>query len=228
MGPPSARTRSHRCSRATGRRARLPETSADSACARTRRRREREGQSLRSSYVTNYCGIATLLVACESQQMPDSSDAGSSVFRLTTNVDDLIARLAEHRTLAGVPRAELEWLATRGDLYDMTPGNLLMASPEMLESLVVVRSGRFAIYVDHGAGPHKVLEWTSGDVSGLLPYSRMSRSIGDVVVDEEGSVFIVHARHFSEMIRECPTITTALVHVMNDRARHFRSSELQD
>ena len=160
--------------------------------------------------------------------MPDAPDAGSSVFRLTTNVDDLIARLAEHRTLAGVPRAELEWLATRGDLYDMTPGNLLMASPEMLESLVVVLSGRFAIYVDHGAGPHKVLEWTSGDVSGLLPYSRMSRSIGDVVVDEQGSAFIVHARHFSEMIRECPAITTALVHVMIDRARHFRSSELQD
>jgi signal transduction histidine kinase len=161
-------------------------------------------------------------------QMTDSSDAGSSVFRLTTNVDDLIAHLAGHRTLAGAPRAELEWLASRGELYDLTPGNLLMASPEMLESMVVVLSGRFAIHVDHGAGPHKVMEWTSGDVSGLLPYSRMSRSIGNVVVDEEGTAFIVHARHFSEMIRECPTITTALVHVMLDRARHFRSSELQD
>ncbi len=141
---------------------------------------------------------------------------------------DLVDRLADHRTLAGAPRAELEWLAARGSVHHMEPGDLLTNVPEMLEALSVLFSGRFAIYVDHGAGPHKVMEWAGGDVTGYLPYSRMTTSPGDMVIDEAGDALVVHSRHFPELIRECPVITTRLVHVMLDRARLFRSSQLQD
>jgi signal transduction histidine kinase len=141
---------------------------------------------------------------------------------------DLVERLAQHRTLGGAPRAELEWLAAHGREYRMEPGDLLTNVPEMLEALSVLFSGRFAIYVDHGAGPHKVMEWAGGDVTGYLPYSRMTRSPGDMVIDEAGDALVVHSRHFPELIRDCPVVTTRLVHVMLDRARQFRSSELQD
>ena len=57
----------------------------------------------------------------------------------------------------------------------------------------VLFSGRFAIYVDHGAGPHKVMEWAGGDVTGYLPYSRMTRSPGDMVIDEAGEALVVLA-----------------------------------
>jgi signal transduction histidine kinase len=141
---------------------------------------------------------------------------------------DIVERLAQHRTLGGAPREELEWLAARGRVHHMEPGDLLTNVPEMLESLSVLFSGRFAIYVDHGAGPHKVMEWAGGDVTGYLPYSRMTRSPGDMVIDEAGEALVVHSRHFPELIRDCPVVTTRLVHVMLDRARQFRSSELQD
>ena len=160
--------------------------------------------------------------------MSDSSNPDVSVPKPSANLDDLMARLEAHRTLGGAPRAELEWLVAHGALYHTEPGDLLTAVPEMIESLSVLLSGHFAIHVDHGAGPHKVMEWRGGDVSGCLPYSRMSKAIGDVVVDEAGDALIVHSRHFPELIRECPVIATKLVHVMIDRARHFRSSELQD
>jgi len=141
----------------------------------------------------------------------------------------LVARLAQHRTLRDAPHDELVWLAQHGEMLQFERGDLLRPNqPSLLESLGVVLSGRFAIYVDHGAGPHKVLEWSAGDVTGLLPYSRMSKPIGTMIVDEPIDVLAVHRSHFPEMIRECPTITTALVHVMIDRARQFRSSELQD
>src|SRR6185436_3033054 len=118
--------------------------------------------------------------------------------------------------------------AARGRLHHMEPGDLLTNVPEMLEALSVLFSGRFAIYVDHGAGPHKVMEWAGGDVTGYLPYSRMTRSPGDMVIDEAGDALVVHSRHFPELIRDCPVVTTRLVHVMLDRARQFRSSALQD
>jgi signal transduction histidine kinase len=141
---------------------------------------------------------------------------------------DLVERLAQHRTLSGTPREELEWLVARGTVYHFEPGELLERLPHLFESLGVMLSGRFAIYVDHGAGPHKVMEWRGGDVSGYLPYSRMNKVIGEMVIDEAGDALVVHSQHFPDMIRECPAVTTKLVHVMLDRARLFRSSELQD
>src|SRR5262245_3738289 len=99
---------------------------------------------------------------------------------------DLVERLAQHRTLGGAPREELEWLAAPGTLYHFEPGELLERLPHLYESLGVMLSGHFAIYVDHGAGPHKVMEWSGGDVSGYLPYSRMNKAIGEMVIDEPG------------------------------------------
>src|SRR5437899_7170214 len=139
-----------------------------------------------------------------------------------TNSAELLSRLPAHRMLGGSTRSELEWLVGRGVRYQMEPGDLLTASPELMESLVVVLSGHFAIYVDHGAGPHKVMEWRGGDISGRLPYSRMTRPLGEVVVDEAGDAFLVHSRHFPDMVRDCPAMTSELVHLMVDRARVFR------
>ncbi len=88
--------------------------------------------------------------------------------------------------------------------------------------------GTIAISVDRGLGPRKVDEWRGGDVSGLLPYSRMPAAPGDTIIGEPTDVFVVDRVHFPELTRECPTITAALVHVMLDRARTFTSSELID
>jgi signal transduction histidine kinase len=141
---------------------------------------------------------------------------------------DLIARLVAHRTIGKAPREELARLAAHGALMAFDRGALFPQHPGILAGLTILFSGRFAIYVDHGAGRHKVMEWTGGDVTGLLPYSRMTKPVGDVFVDEPGEAFHVHRGYFQEMIRECPTVTTLLVHIMVDRARSFRSSELQD
>ena len=48
-----------------------------------------------------------------------------------------------------------------------------------VEGLFVLLSGRIAIYVDRGSGTHKVMEWRAGDVTGMLPYSRMVSPPGD-------------------------------------------------
>ena len=144
------------------------------------------------------------------------------------NASDLVARLAQHRTLGAAPREELAWLAAHGSLRHAKLGEFVSRRTELFETLVIVLSGHFAIHVDRGAGPRKVMEWGEGDVSGILPYSRMTRPPGVVVIDEAGDWFVIHRDHFPEMIRECPTVTATLVHLMLDRARRFTSSDLQD
>ena len=139
---------------------------------------------------------------------------------------DLVTRLALHRTVGAAPREELEWLAAHGYEQHYDPGKQVWRKGEPIGGLNVVLSGHLAIYVDRGLGPRKVLEWLAGDVTGTLPYSRMTGAPGDTVVVEPVDLLVVDRVRFPELIRECPTITAALVHVMLDRARTFTSSEL--
>src|SRR5262245_22770160 len=72
------------------------------------------------------------------------------------------------------------------------------------------------------------MEWTAGDVTGFLPYSRMSSPPGDTVAQEPTTALLVKREYFPEMIRECQEVTAILVHKMIDRAREFKSKDLRD
>ena len=78
---------------------------------------------------------------------------------------DLIDRLAEHKTLGAVSRTELAWLVAHGTLRRLDAGEVLSVKGGQVEALYVILSGRLALFVDRGAGPNKVIEWREGDVS---------------------------------------------------------------
>jgi signal transduction histidine kinase len=140
----------------------------------------------------------------------------------------LVERLSAHRTLAPVPLHEIEWVARHGSLRRLDSGGVLTAKQGTVEGLHIVLNGYFSIHVDHGAGRRKIMDWRAGDVTGLMPYSRLLAPPGDVVAEESSEVLTVYRADMPEMIRECPELTAILVHVMLDRARHFTSSYLHD
>jgi signal transduction histidine kinase len=141
---------------------------------------------------------------------------------------DLVDRLAAHKTLGSVPRAELEWLAAHGSLRRLHEGEVVSAKGAQVTALFVVLSGRIAIYLERGGGLHKLVEWRGGDVLGLLPYSRLVSPPANSVAQEPTEVLEVPRRDLEAMICECHEITTILVHTMLDRSRWFTSSGLQD
>jgi signal transduction histidine kinase len=139
---------------------------------------------------------------------------------------ELIDQLAEHKALGSVPRQELEWLVAHGDIHAFARDEQVAAKGTPIESLYILLSGRIAIFVDRGSGADKMMEWRGGEVSGLLPYSRLTSPPGNTFAQEPTTTLQVHRDHFPEMIRECPAVTAILVHTMLDRARVFRSNEL--
>jgi signal transduction histidine kinase len=141
---------------------------------------------------------------------------------------NLVDRLAAHKTLGVAPREELTWLASHGNLRQLHTGNVLTLKGVRPEGLFVVLAGRFAMFVDRGAGPRKIMEWREGEVTGLLPYSRVTSPPGDAVALEPSEVLAVHGDHLRALTEECYAITSILVHAMLDRTRAFTSSELHD
>ncbi len=141
---------------------------------------------------------------------------------------DLIDRLAAHRALGAAPRAELEWLIAHGSLRHLKQDEVLTAKGTPVAGLFVVLTGHIAVFVDRGAGRHKVLESRAGDVTGMLPYSRMISPPGDAVAQEPTEILAVPREDLPALVRECHAITSILVHSMIDRSRIFTTSGLHD
>ena len=102
---------------------------------------------------------------------------------------DLIDRLAEHKTLGAAPREELAWLASHGTLRHLE-AEWLTTKGAPVEGLFVVLSGRRHLRRPRrrAAQGHGV---AGGDVTGVLPYSRLIASPGDVVAQEPTDVLAV-------------------------------------
>src|SRR5512146_3492098 len=147
-----------------------------------------------------------------------------------TEQQAIVQRLREHATLGGAPLQELEWLAANGQLRRYAAGETPIRQGELagLNGLMAVFTGHLVLYVKRGRGRRKVAEWHGGEVSGVLPYSRITVAIGDGGAESDTELWLVDRDHFPEMIRECPEVTAILVHVMLDRARQFTSADLRD
>ena len=127
-----------------------------------------------------------------------------------------------------MPRDQLAWLVETGHVETLEPGVVLTPSTGPVKGLFVVLEGHLLIRVDRGSGPRIVMEWHGGDVTGMLPYSRIKGPPGDVTAEERTTVLVVPAADLPRLIHECDELTAVLVHVMVDRARVFKSSELLD
>ena len=145
----------------------------------------------------------------------------------TAGDGDLLARLAGHRAVGKVPREELEWLAAHGTLESLTPGDMIARKGEPVEALYIILKGRVSHVTDQGGSWRKVVSWGEGEIAGALPYSRMGNAPGNTVVDEPSELLRVPRAHLATIPIDCPNVTSALVHVMVDRARAFKSSDLQ-
>ena len=145
---------------------------------------------------------------------------------MTSN--EVVDRLAALPIFADVPRPELAWLVARGGLRTLETGEVLGHEGETIEWMAILLEGRVGLYMTTGGGRRKLLEAVAGHVLGVLPYSRFQRSPGTSIVDDTITMLAIHRDQFPMLIRECPSLTTALVHHMIDRARDYRSAQMTD
>ena len=157
---------------------------------------------------------------------PDRS--GDRMLRGMSDPAQLVDRLAALPKVGAMPRAELKWLAAHGELQVYEPGLVIAPKGRRIEHLWVILSGSMAVQVDRGVGPRLVTQWGAGEVSGMLPYSRMTGPPGDNYLEERSEILTLHERHFPEMVHRCPRFTAHTVHCMLDRARSFSASDLHD
>jgi signal transduction histidine kinase/CheY-like chemotaxis protein len=142
-----------------------------------------------------------------------------------TEILDLLAR---HRTLGAAPREELSWLADRGSFRRLEAGQILTAKGAQVEGLFVIFSGHLAMSVERAGEPYRIMEWHGGDVTGMLPYSRLVSPPGNSVAQEPTEILVIPREHIRALTHDCYEITALMVASMVDRARNFHAVDLRE
>lgn len=141
---------------------------------------------------------------------------------------EIVERLAALALLAPVPRAEIAWMAARGEVRLFGVGDIVRRIGDPIDEMWVVLAGRLAFTQQKGGAWRTMTESVRGDVVGAVPHSRIRESMANLVARDETTVFALHRSHFSELIQSCCEMTTALVHHLLDRSRLQHAARLND
>ncbi len=119
----------------------------------------------------------------------------------------------------GLSDGELEWLAGNGDVLEFEPGEAIFRSGDPADSMIVILEGAMELLVGVGGQLVPTFVQYAGEVTGLLPFSRMQQYTGSGRAAGHVRVLRIYKDRFPEMLQRIPILGQRLVSVMADRVR---------
>jgi signal transduction histidine kinase len=137
---------------------------------------------------------------------------------------------ADFRTVdvfADQPDEHLDWLAAVAEERTLAEGAYTVHHGDPAEHLIAVLEGSFQIFTFNNG--QRMLFGTvgPGEISGLLPFSRMTTYGGEGIATKPSRLARIHRDHFWEMMTRMPEVGQRLVGRMTDRVRESSRNEQQ-
>ncbi|HEX7239858.1 MAG TPA: cyclic nucleotide-binding domain-containing protein, partial [Longimicrobiaceae bacterium] len=128
--------------------------------------------------------------------------------------------------LADLPDAGLAWLAEHGEWLELEHGEVANRSGDPADSMVLVLEGELQARRPE-TGDEVVFRAAAGEVSGLLPFSRMTSYVAETRAFGTTRLVRIARDHFPEMLRAVPVLEGRLVGLMTDRVRETTRRDQQ-
>ncbi len=141
---------------------------------------------------------------------------------------EVLAVLREKTELRELPESELDWLIANAELKRYKAGEHIFAPDMAAEWFIVILEGEFRIFFERNGQRQEMNELAAGEITGLLPYSRMKVASGTGEAKVDATILRLHRRHFDEMICNHHPLTELLVHQMTNRVRTFTTFQQQN
>ena len=127
---------------------------------------------------------------------------------------------------ADLPDDQISWFLGNSQEIHVVAGDIYVRQGDPADSMFVILEGQFQWRGEFG-GDTVVASAKPGDVTGVLPFSRMKQFTvtGRAVTD--GRVLRFPASLFPELVQKMPELTTRLVGLMSDRIREATRFEQQ-
>ena len=139
-----------------------------------------------------------------------------------------VDQLKANQAIGHVPEAQLQWLIDHSEIITVPEGEALFHPGMTSDHMFILLEGRIRVWVGDGKNSKELVRLEPGEVTGVLPYSRLASAVANSAALEKVVILQTHKEVFPRMIKECYELTEALVHVMNDRIRNFTTLRQQD
>ncbi len=143
-----------------------------------------------------------------------------------TPVPEIIAALRRVAPLDGLTDAEYEWLATHGTERTAQAGARVFSGGAPVSAMTIILKGEIHVRRDQG-GPMALFIGRSGQITGLLPFSRMKASGGMGYAASDTWVIDIGKNLFPEMLAAIPSMAQRCVSILLDRTREVTRMEQQ-
>jgi signal transduction histidine kinase len=146
---------------------------------------------------------------------------------LTTPPEQLAEQLRKIAVFSDLPQEDLLWFVSKCQELRVAPGDIVMCEGDKPEFMIVMLDGEIRARAERGPADGPVFTMSGGEVSGMLPFSRLKvvSVTGRAVVPSHYLAF--HVSHFEEMFHRLPELVRRLVGLLADRVRNVTRQEQQ-
>lgn len=143
-----------------------------------------------------------------------------------TPVETIAEALERIGPLQGLSLDDRLWLARHGEEAFANSGEILFEEGALAENMVLILKGEIHVRRQHG-GPMALFIGRSGQMTGVLPFSRMKTYGGQGFAVSKLWVLQIHRSIFPEMLAAIPSMTQRVVSTLLDRVREVTRIEQQ-
>jgi signal transduction histidine kinase len=141
-------------------------------------------------------------------------------------VPEIVIALKKVAQLNGLEESEYEWLANRGTEVFAESGAVVFREGDPATKMTILLQGEIYVRREHG-GPAALFIGRSGQITGLLPFSRM-KAYGGLGYTSAATWGLEFDRSlFPEMLKAIPSLAERVVGILLDRVREVTRIEQQ-
>src|SRR3954452_15401210 len=132
---------------------------------------------------------------------------------------ELVRALKKVQVFEDLPEGGLEWMALQMTARVYPVGEAAIREGEPADQMIVALSGEFVGRVELGPDDGRKYVIRAGDVTGMLPYSRMKIFPTTLRAVVESCMASFSANSFDELLQRLPQLNTRFVGILADRVR---------
>lgn len=129
-------------------------------------------------------------------------------------------------TFADLPDEQVEWFLSQSREELLKPGDTYIRQGDPADNMFVILEGEFQVRGEIN-GETVSFSLNPGDVTGILPFSRMKKTPVTGRAVSNGRLLRFPAAQFPQLVQKMPELATRLVGLMSDRIREITRFEQQ-
>ena len=145
--------------------------------------------------------------------------------------EEIVEALGHVAVFADLPEDQLKWFAGNVEERHLAPGEILFRKGAPADVLAIYLEGEVRAYLNDQTHDGAVYIARAGDpkteVSGMLPFSRMTEWSATGYVLSTMRVLLFPVSLFPEMMQRMPVLVQRLVGLMSDRVREVTAADQQ-